>query len=233
MKVRRISMRASSRPTFRISCSRSFSSGDVPTSCSTSTGTAGVGCSKMGGPHYPRYSICAGATATNGVVAQLGRCPAICLGSAHDWILDPTLLNTAWLQARSERPVAAYLIPRVDGFMWSGKKQEKRSTIPAVPMAICGYSELQGKPSHSSRDNTENGSSRFTRKYHFNLPYVTDWIYSSLGRTKYFLRSAELIFFVSSASTWPSAKRQSDFSPCRDSGLGIWLASPWFAHSIP
>ena len=172
-------MRASSRPTFRISCFRFLSNGDAPTSSSTSTGPAGVGSSKMDGPHYPRSSTRAGATATNGVVAQPGKCPATCLDSAHDWILDPTLLNTAWLQVRSDRLVAVYLIPMVDGFMWSGKAQEKRSTIPAVPMASYRSSGMEGKPSHSSRDNTENGSSRFTQKYRSNFPQVTDWVYSS------------------------------------------------------
>jgi hypothetical protein len=38
--------------------------------------------------------------------------------------------------------MAACLIPMVDGLMWIGKAQEKRSTIPAVAMAIRGYSGM-------------------------------------------------------------------------------------------
>jgi hypothetical protein len=38
--------------------------------------------------------------------------------------------------------MAACRIPMVDGLMWSGKAQEKQSTIPAVAMAICGYSGM-------------------------------------------------------------------------------------------
>jgi hypothetical protein len=35
---------------------------------------------------------------------------------------------------------------------------------------------MEGKPSHSSRDKTENGSSRFSRNHPSNLLHLTDWI---------------------------------------------------------